>query len=190
MKACLEAIDCGRNTVAMRHARELMDSTNAEVRLQAVEFLGWIGRFALGDLAEMMADENEDVRLEAENQWEMAFEEISSDHGKMQAIEMAVTKLKKQHSLETVMMKLSSLEDWDAVRTLSNIIVSTNSTPVAIEVARSEYVSLSDEPFASAERAEQVAAILKNRAERFESPPQGQRQPKKKEGLKQDEQIR
>ena len=53
IQACQDAIDDGRDAIAMRHARELMDSTNAEVRLQAVEAFGWIGKYAVKELAEL-----------------------------------------------------------------------------------------------------------------------------------------
>ena len=165
LRACLDALDAGRESLAMRHARELMDSTNVEIRLQAVSAFGWIGRFAVGELAEMMADDEEEVSSEAQRQWEMAFDEIPSEASKMHAIEKAAAALKKQHSLEAVMMKLASLEEHNAVKVLCNVITSTNAAPVAAEVAREEYVSLAGEPFVDARRAEQVAKILKDRAE-------------------------
>ena len=165
IQACQDAIDDGRDALAMRHARELMDSTNAEVRLQAVEAFGWIGKYAVKELAELMVDSDEHVRSEALRHWEMAFDEISSEALKVQEIERAADLLKDQSSLEAVMMKLAGLEDYNAVRTLCGIITSTNAAPVATEVAREEYASLTGEPFLDAKRAEQVAAILKNQSE-------------------------
>ena len=149
----------------MRHARELMDSTNAEVRLQAVEAFGWIGKYAVKELAELMADEDEEVRSEAQRQWEMAFDEFSSEAAKMHEIERAAKLLKDQSSIEAVMMKLAGLEDYNAVKVLADIIASTNSTAIAAEVARSEYASLTGEPFLDARRAEQIATDIRNRAE-------------------------
>jgi len=149
----------------MRHARELMDSANADVRLQAIEAFGWIGRFAVNELTEMMADANEDVSFEARRRWEMAFDEIGSEVGRMQVIKKAALLLKSPDSLDVVMMKLSSIEDYDAVRVLCDIITSTNAAPIAVEVARSEYVSLAGEPFTDAKRADQIATIIKNKAE-------------------------
>ena len=165
IRACFDAIDNGRNAFAMRHARELMDSTNAEVRLVAIEAFGWIGRIAVNELAELMADEDEDVSSEAQRRWEMAFDEISSEVGKIQAIEKAAMLLKRQDPLEAVMMKLASIEDYDAVKLLCRIITSTNASPVAAEVARSEYASLAEEPFLDAKRAEQVVKKLANEEE-------------------------
>ena len=165
IQACQDAIDDGRDAIAMRHARELMDSTNAEVRLQAVEAFGWIGKYAVKELAELMVDADEHVRSEALRHWEMAFDEISSEALKVQEIERAADLLKDQSSLEAVMMKLAGLEDYNAVKTLCGIITSTNAAPVATEVAREEYASLTGEPFLDAKRAEQVAAILKNQSE-------------------------
>ena len=165
IQACQDAIDDGRDALAMRHARELMDSANAEVRLQAVEAFGWIGKYAVKELAELMADGDEHVRLEALRHWEMAFDEISSEALKVQEIERAANLLKDQSSLEAVMMKLASLEDYNAAKVLADIIASTNSTAIAAEVAREEYASLTGEPFLDARRAEQVVTILKKQAE-------------------------
>ena len=165
MKACFEAIDDGHESIAVRHAREFMDSTNVEVRLQAVEAFGWVGKFAVKELAEMMADANEDVSSEALRQWEMAFDEYSSETSRMRELERAATLLKDQDKLEAVMMKVSDLEDYNAVKVLSDIISSTNSSPVAAEVARAEYASLTGEPFAGEKRADQFVTILKNHAE-------------------------
>ena len=165
LKACIEALDNGRSAFAMRHARELMDSTRAEIRLQAIEAFGWIGRFAVNDLAEMMADADEIVCSEAQRRWELAFGEIPSESGKMQAIEKAAMFLKKQDTLETVMVKLAELEGYNAVQVLCDIITSPDVSAVASEVARSEYASLAGEPFVDARRAAQVAKTLKDRAE-------------------------
>ena len=165
IKACIAALDDGHDAFAMRHAREFMDSTNVEVRLQAVEVFGWIGRFAVKELAEMMADADEEVSSEALRQWEMAFDEYSSDVSRMKEIERAANLLKDQHSLEIVMVKLGTLEEHNAVMVLSDIISSTNAAPIAAEVARMEYRTLTGEPFVDAKRAEQVAKTLKDRAE-------------------------
>ena len=175
LKACFDALDDGHDAFAMRHARELMDSTNADVRLQAVEAFGWIGRFAVKELAEMMADADEEVRSEALRRWEMAFDEISSEVSKLQEIERAVLMLKDQSSLDAVMMKLAVVEDYNAVRLLSGIITSTNVSAVAAEVAREEYASLAEEPFSDAKRAEQVEKMLKDQADGLVPiPPKGQ----------------
>ena len=171
IKACIAALDDGHDAFAVRHAREFMDSTNAEVRLQAVEAFGWVGKYAVKELAEMMADADEEVSSEALRQWEMAFDEYSSDTSRMREIERAASLLKDQHSLEIVMMKLADLEDHNAVIVLSDIISSTNATPVAVEVARTEYASLAGEPFVDEKRAEQVAKALKDRAEGLGSAP-------------------
>lgn len=165
IRACLDAIDSGRDAFAVRHAREFMDSTNTEIRLQAVAAFGWIGKIAIKELAEMMSDPDETVASEALRQWEMAFDEYSSEAAKMWEIERAAGLLKDQSALDAVMMKLSDLEDCNSVKVLCNIITSTNSTPIAVEVAREEYVSLAGEPFLDAKRAEQVAKTLKDRAE-------------------------
>ena len=126
----------------------------------------------------MMADEDEEVSSEAVRQWEMAFDEISSTIGKIQAIENAVLALKKQSSLEAVMMKLTSIEDHDAVKVLCKVIASPKASPVAAEVAREEYASLVGEPFLDANRAEQVMSNLKNQAEGI-SPEPSKGQPSK-----------
>ena len=178
MKACFEAIDDGHDAFAVRHAREFMDSTNVEVRLQAVAAFGWIGKYAVKELAEMMADANDDVASEALRQWEMAFEEYSSESAKTREIGRAVSLLKDQDKLETVLMKISELEDYNAVKLLSDIISSTNVTPVAAEVARAEYASFTGEPFADEKRADQLVTILKNHAEKGTSEPQQPRQSK------------
>ena len=189
LKACIESIDSGRNAFAMRHARELMDSKDADIRLQAVEAFGWIGRFAVNELAEMMADADEIVSSEALRRWELAFGEISSESGKMQAIKTAAMPLKKQDSLDAVMMKLAEIEDYSAVQVLSGIITSTNASPVAVEVARAEYASLAGEPFVDAGRAAQVAKTLKDRAEGIVPEPPKEQALKTQQGKEKHEHV-
>ena len=173
----------------MRHARELMDSTDADVKLQAIEVFGWIGRSAVNELAEMMTDAEEDVSSEAQRQWEMAFDEIPSDPGKIQAIEKAAMMLKKQDSLEAVMMKLAEFDDYNAVQVLCDIITSTNASPVAVEVARSEYATLAGEPFVDAGRAEQVIKTLKDRANGLTPEPPKEQTSKTQQGKERHEHI-
>jgi hypothetical protein len=165
IKACRDAIDNGHDVFAVRYAREFMDSTNADVRLEAVGAFGWIGKIAIKELAEMMADPNEDVASEAQRQWEMAFDEYSSEVAKMRELERAVGFVKDQAQIEAVMMKFANLEDYNSVKILSGIITSTNFSPIVAEVAREEYALIADEPFLDLKRAEQVAKALKDKAE-------------------------
>lgn len=87
VQEALDAEDFARTrTAALRAYR----SANPDVRLQAVEALGWFGEKALVDLVPMMGDANEDVAQEAATELVDAAEGDEASRLRVEAIQTLV----------------------------------------------------------------------------------------------------
>lgn len=133
----------GKELSALRAARNLMDSENADTRSAVLEAFQWIGKRALPEITEMINDVNPHVSAEAIQAWEMAFGEIDGEHRKAFVIEESVVKLKRQDDIETILNHTSELELRIALPMLSRMIETHGATMIA-ECARENYLFLTD----------------------------------------------
>lgn len=149
-----DLLDGGDELGALRAARNLMDSTNREVRAEVVGVFAWIGRSALPELTELANDETEDIRQSAMDGIEQALGEISGDNLKVLEVEKVLTGLKRTDQFESVFMALSGIDEAVALRFLARLITKNAGKPVA-EAARDFYTHLSGgEIFDSVEATE------------------------------------
>ena len=92
-EAVQNAIDSDDFEATAKAAAKAMASGNAEVRLNAVEALGWFGMDALPELTEAMADADEEVAEVAENAWELALSEIDDAGARFKIAKAALATL-------------------------------------------------------------------------------------------------
>ncbi len=95
----LDAEDFAKTKAA---AEEAYKSTNSEVRLQAVEALGWFGPRGLAELTPMMADADEDVAQAATDAWELGLADIEDANSRFAISQMALTSIRNSQSLVTI----------------------------------------------------------------------------------------
>ena len=105
VQEALDAEDFARTrTAALRAYR----SANPDVRLQAVEALGWFGEKALVDLVPMMGDANEDVAQEAANAWEGGLAEVEDTSLKLAFARTALKAISDANALTMIGAQFSS----------------------------------------------------------------------------------
>ena len=92
-----------------------LTSTNAEIRLDAVDALSWFGVDALPELTEAMADPDDDVANAAETSWELALSEIDDPMRRFSIAAAAMATLSDKNHLETIsgLMEGAALEVID-----------------------------------------------------------------------------
>ena len=95
----LDAEDLEKTKLA---AEEAYKSMNPDVRLQAVEALGWFGPKGLAELTPMMADANEDVAQAATDAWELGLADIEDADSRFAISQMALTSIRNSQSLVTI----------------------------------------------------------------------------------------
>lgn len=147
-----DLLDTGDEKGAIRKARELLGSDDADVRSKVVTTLGWIGVRALPELTQMLADEDETIAADALTQWKMAYDELADDLSKGELIVSAIGTMKKDTDMESLVMSLSQLQEDVAIRSLVQIIQGSNT--VAAEVAREHYSFMTESTYTSPEAAE------------------------------------
>ena len=98
-EAVQSALDNDDYDATIKAATKALNSTNASVRLHAVEALGWFGKKALAELTPCMADPDEEVAQAAVNAWEMGLSEIDSAKDRFDFSLMALTTISEKDAL-------------------------------------------------------------------------------------------
>ena len=101
-EAVQSAIDNDDFKATLAAAEKAMNSTNSEVRANAVEALGWFGVDALPELTGAMADPDEDVSNAAENAWELALGEIDDGSMRFSIAAAAMATISDKNHLATI----------------------------------------------------------------------------------------
>jgi hypothetical protein len=146
-------LDSGDEKGALKIARRLLDSEDADVRSRVLIVLGWIGLKALPELTQMLADKDDSVASDAFTQWKMAFEEIQEDDAKAELLVAAMGSMRHQEDMESLVMSVDQLKEDLAVAALVGIIQGENK--VAGEVAREHYAFVTQSDYTTPEAAAQ-----------------------------------
>jgi len=133
-----ELISCDKTTDALRHARNLMDSTNVNIRVRVVEALGWIGRRAIPEISEMMNDKSPAVAEQALTAWEQAFAEIDKESRQASVAVETAAMLKNPDQITSVLLHMADIEQSISLPALADFIENGRGN-VASECARDVY---------------------------------------------------
>lgn len=152
VEAARERLDEEDTAGALKLIRGVMKSRDPEIRSEAASMLGWIGVRALGELSEMLSDEEDEVARKAFDEWQCALEEIEDDAVKANLLTVGMMAMNDQERMEECVMAFTQLPDDLAVRGLVRMIGSNN--PIASEVAREQYGFVTGDEYISPDEAE------------------------------------
>ena len=157
-------------------ALEALKSKNPELRIQAVESLGWFGERALVELTPLMADPDEDVAEAAVGAWELALNDLPTAGEKMSVSKMALEIIRDRDILTRIGGEFSgaALElvngesneakatryRVEAVQTILNMIESGRLSNES--VGREIYEDISGHEWISVDEAEKYLADPEN----------------------------
>lgn len=99
VQEALDADDFERTRAA---ALKAYQSGNPDVRLQAVEALGWFGEKSLIDLVTMMADTSDEVAQAAANAWEVGLSDVADTSLKFSIAQTALGAISNPDTLTLV----------------------------------------------------------------------------------------
>ena len=149
-------------------AARALSSTNTEVRMKAVESLGWFGEKALPELTIWLSDKDGEVAEEAMNQWTSALSEVEKPDDRFSIAASALNTIADPDALETIGFELSSsaselIDDEEdekkagekrtqVVETLADIIL--NGQPKNQAAAKEAYSDITGNDWISVEEAE------------------------------------
>ena len=129
------------------------ESANPAIRQRMVSALSWFGEKALPELTPFMADADEDVRDDAQQQWSSALSEVEDDRQRAEIVEAAMNVLTDRDTLDQIVSELNSVPNDIAVSTLVRIITSGNAT--AAVSAREAYEFITGDEYTDANAAQQ-----------------------------------
>lgn len=107
-EAVQSALDAGDLSKTLSAVATALESTNSEVRVNAVEALSWFGAAALPELTGAMADPDEEVANAAENAWEGALSEIDDAQQRFKIAAAAMGAIINRDHLTTIAGQLSA----------------------------------------------------------------------------------
>lgn len=137
-------------------AKKALAEGDADTRHDAVAALGQFGAQALPELVPFLADEDEDVRSDAMEEWSAALSEIDDDNTRISAAELAMKSIADEDALETISSEYIGIDEKLAVESLVRIIESGWEKGAA--KARETYEFVTGEEWTGREAAEKWLA--------------------------------
>ena len=131
---------------------ELKGSTNAAVRLRCVESIGWFGGKSAKILEPFLWDSDEDVRSEAEDQWDSALNDIEDAHERGVLVESAMLHVRDRDIMDTAAAQLNDLPPSLAIDIIVHLIGGSNG--VARVAAKESYEYITGDEWRSAMAAQ------------------------------------
>ena len=158
----MEAIEQGQSDEDLEQLvkviPEVSASTNAEVRSELVDALGWFGVQGMNHLLPFMADSDDDVRESAIENWTSALGEVEDEGMRAQMISAVMQVLKDEDALESMTNELIGMDEKIALQTLVDVIEGGKAAQQGVAVAREQYEFLTGEEYTTVEAANQWLA--------------------------------
>ena len=155
----MEAIEQGQSDEDLEQLvkviPEVSASTNAEVRSELVDALGWFGVQGMNHLLPFMADSDDDVRESAIENWTSALGEVEDEGMRAQMIGAVMQVLKDEDALESMTNELIDMDEKIALQTLVDVIEGGKAAQQGVAVAREQYEFLTGEEYTTVEAANQ-----------------------------------
>ncbi|MCQ2389789.1 MAG: hypothetical protein MJ240_00070 [Kiritimatiellae bacterium] len=129
---------------ALSYVEKLKNSKNAVVRLRCVESIGWFGKKSVRALMPFLLDRDEDVRSEAQDQWDSAINDIEDEHEKGVLIEETMMLVRDREVMESISFQLNDLRPTLSIDIIVHLIASSNGVARAAAKEAYEYVTGDD----------------------------------------------
>ena len=137
---------------------EVSASTNAEVRAELVDAIGWFDVKGMNHLLPFMADPDDDVRESAIDNWTSALGEVEDEKMRAQMIGAVMQVLTDEDALESMVNELIDMDERVALQTLVDVIEGGKAAPQGVATAREQYEFLTGEEYTNIDAANQWLA--------------------------------
>ena len=153
MTKASEAIENDDLETARSLSELAVNSKNKELRESVVDTLGWFGKDAMAELTPYLSDPDVEIADSAKSQWMDALQELDDERQIAGVVESALKSLKDKDMIEEVADELDGIDELAAIQVIVNVIESSAS-PVAKEVSKEVYNSITDEDWNGIDAAE------------------------------------
>lgn len=167
----MDAIEQGRDDddlgQLVKIIPEVSASTNAEVRGELVDAIGWFDVKGMNHLLPFMADPDDDVRESAIDNWTSALGAVEDEKMRAQMVGAVMQVLTDEDALESIVNELIDMDERLALQTLVDVIEGGKAASQGIAAAREQYEFLTGEEYTTIDAANQWLA------ENYEPPGRG-----------------
>lgn len=161
-KRLLTAIEEGRDDDSLEKILAVLPeasaSTNAEVRSELVDALGWFGVPAMNHLLPFLVDSDDDVRQSAIDSWTSSLGEIEDEKMKAKLIAAVMQVLNDEDALESMTSELIGMDEKIALQTLVDVIEGGKAPKQAVAAAKEQYEFLTGDEYTTVEDADKWLA--------------------------------
>ena len=116
------ALDGDDRKLAMRLARELMDSDDAAVRRLVLGTLSWVGSPALLELTQMLSDQDPGIAADAMEQWNMTIDGIEDEGDRGMLISELLGEVDERSEADAILMAATRMDTETGLRTVAKAI--------------------------------------------------------------------
>ena len=145
---------------------EVSASTNAEVRSELVDAIGWFDVKGMNHLLPFMADQDDNVRESAIDNWTSSLGEVEDEKLRAQMVGAVMQVLTDEDALESMVNELIDMDERIALQTLVDVIEGGKAAPQGVAAAREQYEFLTGDEYTTIDAANQWLA------ENYEPPEQ------------------
>lgn len=138
----------------LRVLPEASTTTNAEIRSELVDALGWFGVPAMNHLLPFLADPDDDVRQSAIDSWTSSLGEVEDEKMKAGLITAVMQVLNDEDALESMATELTDMDEKLALQVLVDVIEGGKASKQAIAAAREQYEFLTGDEYTTVEAAD------------------------------------
>ena len=153
----MDAIEQGRDDDDLERLVKLIPdvsaSTNAELRAELVDAIGWFDVQGMNHLLPFMADPDEDVRESAIDNWTSALSEVEDEKMRAHMVGAVMQVLTDEDALESMTAEFIDMDEKIALQTLIDVIEGGKSAPQGVAAAREQYEFITGDEYTTVEAA-------------------------------------
>ena len=134
-------------------AEKVASSEDALLREEAVTALGWFGADVIPEMLAFINDPSPKVASKAFEYVDLALDMIEDNAMKVRLIELTLSYAMSEDEARSVLSKLESVKDYQAVRSLADLSERASMNPELLELVKEEFKDITGGVFVSAQHA-------------------------------------
>lgn len=153
MRRSAEAITNDDIEEARSVAEKAVDSQNRELRLMAVDALGWFRKDNLVELMSFLCDRDAEVAEKARDEWMAGLQEMDNDSNKAWIIKSCLSAIRDKELIEDVANELIGIDELAAIQVIADTITD-NKNYESVNAVKEVYNTITGEDWSDIDAAE------------------------------------
>lgn len=135
-------------------AQAALSSSNKELRLMAIDALGWRGEENLVELLSFISDRDSEVASKAKDEWMTGLQQVEADGDKAWLIKASLTGLRDKDMIEDVAGELVGIDRLAAIQVIADLMDAKDVSPATTAAAKEAYNTITGDDWSDIDAAE------------------------------------